>query len=138
MMLCEDQGDWPANLKVGYVALIPKDNAETVEELRPIVVLPLFYRIWAASRRAEVKEWEQGPGRSDIDVLGRSALDAAWELACDVECAEVEQEHVAAVFLDCSKCYERIPLHRLQEEVTATQFPQRLANDKEELKKLRE
>ena len=44
---CESCGRWPEPLRVGVVALLP----------RPIALLPLVYRIWAAARRPEVRAW---------------------------------------------------------------------------------
>ena len=81
-----------------------------------------------ATRREEVRKWEIGRGMHESDILGASALEAAWDVAADFEAAEALNENIVGVFLDCSKCYERIPHARLQEEVSRTGFPQRLAN----------
>ena len=58
--VAEKHGEWPAAMRQGTVALIPKEGATNTGELRPIVVLPFFYRIWAASSDSE----ERGKGRN--------------------------------------------------------------------------
>ena len=123
----EALGRWPDTLRGATVVMIPKEGASSPSDMRPIAILPLFYRIWAAARRPEVKEWEKGEGHREFDVLGRSALEAAWEMARDAELAEAEGKAMAAVLLDCSKCYERIPPGKLEKQVCARGFPARLA-----------
>ena len=49
---CEAVGRWPEPLRVGIVALLP----------RPIVLLPLVYRIWAAARCGP---GSRAPGRTE-------------------------------------------------------------------------
>ena len=104
---CEAVGRWPEPLRVGIVALLP----------RPIVLLPLVYRIWAAARRPEVRAWVAGAGADGAEVPGRGADEAAWGLALVAECLDQEagevDEALCGVFLDCSKCYERVPLQQL-------------------------
>ena len=118
---CEAGGRWPEPLRVGVVALHP----------RPIVLLPLVYRIWAAARRPEVRAWVAGAGADGAEVPGRGADEAAWGLALEAECleqeeAEVEAEALCGVFLDCSKCYERVPLRQLDVRAAEALFPDRL------------
>ena len=75
---CEEAGTWPWPLRVGVVALTP----------RPIVLLPLVYRIWAAARRPEVRKWVAGAGADGAEEPGRGADEAAWHLALEAECLD--------------------------------------------------
>jgi hypothetical protein len=73
-----EQFDWSAcggthvrrTGEIGIVALLP----------RPIALLPLVYRIWAAARRPEVRAWVAGPGADGAELPGRGADEAAWAL----------------------------------------------------------
>ena len=107
-------------MRVGIVALTP----------RPIVLLPLVYRIWATARRPEVRKWVVGAGADGAEEPGRGADEAAWHLALEAECLDPagdpdleEPETLCGVFLDCSKCYERVPLDARGVEAG---FPDRL------------
>ena len=114
---CEAVGRWP---EPGIVALLP----------RPIVLLPLVYRIWAAARRPEVRAWVAGGGADGAEIPGRGADEAAWGLASEAECLELEvgkeDKVLCVVFLDCSKCYERAPLRQLDVRATEALFPDKL------------
>ena len=123
----EHNGYWPNNLRGATIVMIPKEGAKGPVDMRPIALLPLFYRIWAAARRKHVRNWEIGAGHSETDVLGRSAEEAAWEMAADAEYAASEGRAIAAVLLDCAKCYERVPLEGLKREAIAKGFPKELA-----------
>ena len=52
----EATGRWLEPLRVAIVALLP----------RPIALLPLVYRIWAAARRPEVRAWAAGDRKSVV------------------------------------------------------------------------
>ena len=100
---------------------------------RPIVLLSLVYRIWAAARRPEVWKWVVGAGADGAEEPGRGTDEAAWHLALEAGCLdpagdlEVEEPEVlCGVFLDCSKCYERASLRQLDVRAVAVGFPDRL------------
>eukprot|EP00971_Amphidinium_carterae_P320473 6369906-Amphidinium_carterae.2 len=52
-------------------------------------------------------------GRGEVPV-GRGALDETFDLAFDTELTTASDTPQAGVFLDCSICYERVPLHTLE------------------------
>ena len=52
--VCEEVGKWPEPLRAGLAMLTP----------RPIALLPLVYRIWAAARRRLAKFVQLGPWTS--------------------------------------------------------------------------
>ena len=53
----EAVGAWPCGLHGGFVSLLPKPGATALEDYRPIVVLPVIYRIWAAARAPVAAAW---------------------------------------------------------------------------------
>ena len=51
----EDLGVWPDGLLDAYIAMIPKtDGDATPLGQRPLCVLPVVYRVWAAARMGSV------------------------------------------------------------------------------------
>ena len=54
----EDLGVWPDGLLDAYIAMIPKtDGDATPLGQRPLTVLPVVYRIWAATRMSQLDDW---------------------------------------------------------------------------------
>ena len=53
----EEEGRWPDGLTGAIVALLPKKNDHSPLAQRPISLLPMVYRLWAAARGAILKEW---------------------------------------------------------------------------------
>eukprot|EP00972_Heterocapsa_arctica_P026473 3898958-Heterocapsa_arctica.AAC.1 len=54
-------------------------------------------------------------------------MDAAFSLGVEGEAALAEGHCMGAIFLDCSKCYERIPIMALYRAAVADGFPPGLA-----------
>eukprot|EP00971_Amphidinium_carterae_P218446 4335960-Amphidinium_carterae.1 len=65
---------------------------------------------------------KQCTGRGEVPV-GRGALDETFDLAFDTEQKTAAGKPQAGVFLDCSKCYERIPLRKLEEFALDSGYP---------------
>jgi ribonuclease HI len=86
------------------VALLPKAKAEDEGSLRPIGLLPYVYRVWMVLRKQHTRSWvtHMHGGKS------RGATDLALELRIRQEASEHQGHTMLAVFLDCSKCYERV------------------------------
>ena len=128
LQICERQGRWPRALSVGTVALLPKAGSNDPAEMRPIVLLPMVYRIWAAARQPLVRRWVETEGADGAEQIGCSAVDAAWDLALAAEVTELTcpDEAMCAAFLDCSKCYERVPHAELERRASEAGFPDRL------------
>ncbi len=77
----EQGGEWPDHVVAPEGVLLPKASGFTPLDRRPIWLLPVVYRIWAAGRArayaAWVRRWPQAPA-----LLG--AEDLAWQLAFQV------------------------------------------------------
>eukprot|EP00971_Amphidinium_carterae_P330704 6463872-Amphidinium_carterae.1 len=94
---------------------LPKDGALEAGQRRPIALLPQVYRLWSAACKHDVKAWRQRcRGRGEVPV-GEGALDETFDLAFKTEARNAGRQHQAGVFLDCSKCYERVPLAQLEQ-----------------------
>ena len=54
----EDSGIWPEGLFDAYITMIPEvDGDATPLGQRPLSVLPIVYRIWAAARMGQLDSW---------------------------------------------------------------------------------
>ena len=82
----EDFGVWSDGLLDAYIAMIPKvDGDATPLGQRPLSVLPVVYRIWAAARMGQLEGWfrswvpdsvlSAGGGRSSVEAWCTTALD---------------------------------------------------------------
>ena len=54
----EEIGVWPEGLHDAYIAMILKADGDTTPlGQRPLIVLPVVYRIWASARMVQLEEW---------------------------------------------------------------------------------
>eukprot|EP00971_Amphidinium_carterae_P100890 1996133-Amphidinium_carterae.2 len=60
--------------------------------------------------------------RGEVPV-GEGALDETFDLALKTEARNASWVHQAGVFLECSKCYERVPLAQLEQFAIERGFP---------------
>jgi hypothetical protein len=109
----EQHGRWPAALCCPEGLLLPKgnaaDNGDPMER-RPVWLLPMLYRVWAAGRAQLFARWRcSWPGGDG----GFGAEELAWELALELEAAEAAGESVCGAALDWRKAFDHIPLAHL-------------------------
>ena len=114
----ETFGRWPAALRGGVICLLPKAGvqATTVNplEARPVVLLPLLYRIWAYRRGREIGQWLSHHGMDGLPDPAMSAEAYGTLLAAELERATVEDDPLLAVCVDLSKCYDTVHLELLE------------------------
>ena len=113
----EAVGRWPDALRGGVVCLLPKGGRQattgTPLEARPVVLLPMLYRIWAHKRGHEMAAWLTANGMEGLEDPSRSAEDYGMLLAADLERALVEDEALLAACVDQSKAYDNLRLDLL-------------------------
>ena len=122
----QDTGEWPSGLLSAFVSLLAKVPRPTsAKDGRPITILPTLYRIWGkiVSRKIFAAIVDHLPPDLFGSVPGRSALDAAWELQCQIEHALSSAEPIAGVSLDLSKAYNTIPRDFVQLLADRTGWP---------------
>eukprot|EP00971_Amphidinium_carterae_P265987 5276304-Amphidinium_carterae.1 len=104
----EAAGQWPQDIREVMYLQRPRD----VGERRPIALLPQVYRLWRALCRHDVREWRaRCTGRGEVPV-GRGALDET--VAFETELTTASDTPQAGIFLNFSKCYERVPVATLE------------------------
>jgi len=99
----EVDGKWPAALWL----LLPKAPGEGPFDRRPIWLLPILYRAWAAGRAQAFAQWRRSWRKADGDV---GAEELTWELAVELESAEAADETVCGAALDWSEAFDNIGL----------------------------
>eukprot|EP00974_Lingulodinium_polyedra_P035107 3372799-Lingulodinium_polyedra.AAC.1 len=68
---------------------------------RPIWLLDMDYRAWAAGRARDMADWIARRGGGAV----RGAEELAWELAVELEAAETAGEWIAGAALDWRKAF---------------------------------
>ena len=99
------------------MCLLPKGGAQATTtnplDARPVVLLPLLYRMWAWKRGKEIASWLTANSMDGLPVASRSAEDYGTFLAAELEKALVLDEPVLAVCVDQSKAYDSVRLDLL-------------------------
>ena len=108
----EAEGKWPEGLSGAIVALLPKKGDHGPLAQRPISLLPMVYKLWAAARGAILKEWfiREGHASAWGQGKGKGADTAAWMAAAQAELAAAGGYDAFAAYIDCEKCYDHISL----------------------------
>eukprot|EP00971_Amphidinium_carterae_P162416 3219579-Amphidinium_carterae.1 len=108
-------GVWPEQLREMLYLQLPKDGAREAGQRRPIALLPQV----TTSKSGVI---DAARGRGEVPV-GEGALDETFDLAFKTEARNARRQHQAGVFLDCSKCYEWVPLAQLEQFAIERGFP---------------
>ena len=118
LALVEREGVWPRGLSGAVVTLLPKKGDHGPMAQRPISLLPMIYRLWAAARAGMLKEWFAAAGHESAwgQGLGKGADTAAWMGAVQAELAKAKGDAAYGAFIDCEKCYDHVRLGDLEFE----------------------
>jgi len=109
----EETGEWPSALCESVVSLIDKGEGTSPLKLRPIGVMSVVYRLWAATRVRQVMEWQELWIDDQLHGFrkGHGADDVWWRQALQVEEALLQADSLFGLSLDYGKCFDRIPVH---------------------------
>eukprot|EP00971_Amphidinium_carterae_P146523 2904239-Amphidinium_carterae.1 len=89
-----------------------------------MIDLRLSKGIWASSCKPRLLSWRGQRLALGHTPVGRGALDEAFDLSLEVEELSGQSVPMAGVFLDCSKCYERVSLSGLEAAARQAGFPE--------------
>jgi hypothetical protein len=121
-------GKWPEGLLGGIICLLPKAGVQASTnsplEARPVVLLPLLYRLWAYKRGREIGEWLKQHGMDGLPDSSRSAEAYGLLLAAELEQALVLDDPLLAACTDQSKAYDMVDLELLQYLMERSGLPQ--------------
>lgn len=110
--LVEATGEWPQALQCAAVTLIPKGEGAEPLDQRPLSVMPVVYRIWAAIYVRKLLPWqEKWIHRSQHGCRAKhSTSDAILRTALGLEQAMLDGEDLCGAALDFSKAFDNIPI----------------------------
>ena len=116
-------GDWPAEVLLQIVSLIPKD--EYGDDQRPVTVACLVYRVWAAVRTKDLCEWQETWIHDSQNAYrrGKRSVDPAWSSAASAEHAWLGHFHRVGFSLDLAKAFGRVPHQILYNLLVASGLP---------------
>ena len=108
----ERERRWPTALRSALVAMLVRDGTGAPDDFRPIVLLPVLYRLWARHHSGAFRGWLRvngvirAPAQSDAAA---QAYELAWALAD----ARFGGTAVSGIAVGWSKCYDRVALRAL-------------------------
>ena len=92
--------------------MLPKGGTGTVDDYRPIVLLSVYYRLWAKARGSPFQEFLKAAGITPPS--GPRAADAlAYDLALRMASCIAGFRPTSGLALDWSKCYDHLILDLL-------------------------
>eukprot|EP00435_Cladocopium_sp_Y103_P055216 s1703_g18.t1 len=115
--IMEAAGTMPSTSLVGDVSLIPKASGGiSYKDMRPITVLGLLHRVYAAVRlRKTLFEWQEVQ-IGDYPCMGcrknASTKDLIWPLCLQLERHLLEEEEMYGASYDLTKAFDQLPLGR--------------------------
>ena len=100
--------------------LLPKGGTADPLDRRPIWLMPMLYRVWAARRSRDWKRWRHSWYGDTQDV---GAEEAAWHTARYIEDESAAGKEVGSIAFDWKKAYDGICLGLLAEACTRAGVP---------------
>ena len=105
-------GDWPEQLIAGAVHSLQKlPNAQSVNEYRPITVMPCAYRVWSTLRSREILQHLQRFVAPTLlgNIPGREATTLWWTLQHRIELALQSGVPLNGATSDVVKAFNHLP-----------------------------
>eukprot|EP00973_Karenia_brevis_P084880 11778566-Karenia_brevis.AAC.1 len=118
----ERQGKWPRSLERALITLISKGQGAKPEDLRPISVMSVVYRLWAIRRLQDLRQWQEtwaSKGQHGYRP-GHCPEDVFWRVSLRVERALLDGSPLYGISFDFKKCFDMVPhdvMFRLVEEL---------------------
>ena len=113
MFQCLQEGaDWPIQLVTGFTCPVPKTTtASAPSEHRPIILLPLLYRYWAAgASRHSLPHITTLAGQHIFGYIPhRRAGDLWWLVQNALEMTYVDSDCIVGFNLDLVRCFNHLP-----------------------------
>eukprot|EP00973_Karenia_brevis_P038607 5327511-Karenia_brevis.AAC.1 len=93
------------------VSFVPKGEGDGPLDARPITVMSVIYRMWAASRLKHIKTWQEAWASPDQHGArpGRCTADVYWSIALKIEASLLDGSPLYGLVLDYAKCFDMLP-----------------------------
>jgi hypothetical protein len=108
----EATGEWPEPIAHSFVAMLPKGGTGMVDDYRPIVLLSVYYRLWAKARGNPFQVFLKAAGITPPSGP-RAADTLAYDLAIRMAASIAGFHPTSGLALDWSKCYDHLILDLL-------------------------
>lgn len=107
----EHRGIWPSQLLQGAVNSLEKiPGAETVQQFRPITVMPLCYRLWSSIRSRELLKFVvDATSPSMYGKPGSNSVSLWWTLQQRLEAQQYEGTASVGIVSDVVKAFNHLP-----------------------------
>ena len=108
----QNGADWPQQLVTGFTCPVPKTMmASAPSEHRPIILLPLLYRFWAAgASRQALSHVSALAGQHIFGYIPHRRATDLWFLVQNaVEMAYVDSSCIIGFNLDLTRCFNHLP-----------------------------
>ena len=108
----EATGVWPQQLLHGAIhALAKVPSAETVQQFRPITILPIVYRCWATIRSKQTLQHLEkvAPPSMLGNMPGRTTAEIWWTLQADLESSMNQGAQKTGLVADLIKAFNGLP-----------------------------
>lgn len=118
----EEAGAWPEDMRRSMVAMLPKKGTGSVDDMRPITLLSVVYRIWGRAHSAQMRAWLRNNAvQRPTEQVGADsqACELAWSLAW----GRYTGAAVSGLAIDWSKCYDHVSLELLPQVANAAGVP---------------
>ena len=111
--IMDQMESWPEDIMVARTIPLPKKEAPTVKDVRPITILPMVYRWWArVVTKHMLRRLAAVLGREVTGMLagqGRGATAASYATQAWIERSRHEARPSGGFILDLVKCYNQVP-----------------------------
>ena len=124
----EANGVWPEGLLDAHTAMIPESDGDaTPLGQRPLIVLPVVYRIWASARMGQLEDWFQSwvPDSVFCAGGGRCSVEAWCTTALDIEevLSGVVDSDIHLFVADVIKSFDMVDRGILEEVLSSLGLP---------------
>ena len=127
--ILESGAEWPAQLAVGLINSLEKcEQATSVNQYRPITILPIAYRNWASIRARQCLEFISHIAPSGLlgNIPSRTTSQAWHQMQQLLEMAQMDDFEMAGCTVDLKKCFNLLPRLPVEEVAIHVGLPRGL------------
>ena len=101
---------WPSAAEFGRIALIDKGEGPAIDAQRPLTILNLIYRLYAAFRLMDVSTWVRDWVHPSAGAAPGASVQDVWSMmALELEESFLNGTPLHGLSLDWHKCFDSMP-----------------------------
>lgn len=124
LLLCERRGAWPAALTHWAIKFIPKKKGvgpPSLDEVRPVAVGPVVYRVWSAVRLRDLSSHLSG-------LFDRHQVKDVYDCLVSLNLEYPPEDFPFGACLDFAKCFDSVDSALCVELLRRVSVPPRVCN----------